>query len=46
MKNNIFIEGLPGYGKSTLLNRLARTWPEYQVYRQGDLSPAELAWCS
>lgn len=46
MKNNIFIEGLPGCGKSTLLNRLALEWPEYHVYREGDLSPAELAWCS
>ena len=46
MNNNIFIEGLPGCGKSTLLNRLALEWPEYHVYREGDLSPAELAWCS
>jgi len=46
MKRNIFIEGLQGTGKSTLLNRLAREWPEYHVYREGDLSPAELAWCS
>lgn len=43
---NIFIEGLPGAGKSTLLNRLAQEWPEYHVYREGDLSPVELAWCS
>ena len=46
MSKNIFIEGLPGSGKSTLLNRLAQEWPEYRVYREGDLSPAELAWCS
>ncbi len=46
MKTNIFIEGVPGSGKSTLLNRLAREWPEYRAYREGDLSPVELAWCS
>lgn len=46
MGKNIFIEGLPGSGKSTLLNRLAQEWPEYHPYREGDLSPAELAWCS
>lgn len=46
MKRNIFIEGLPGSGKSTLLNRLAREWPQYRAYREGDLSPVELAWCS
>lgn len=46
MKRNIFIEGIPGTGKSTLLNRLAREWPEYHAYREGDLSPVELAWCS
>lgn len=46
MKKNIFIEGMQGTGKSTLLNALAKRYPEYQVCREGDLSPAELAWCS
>lgn len=46
MGKNIFIEGVPGTGKSTLLNRLAQERPEYRVYREGDLSPVELAWCS
>lgn len=46
MGKNIFIEGVPGTGKSTLLNRLAQENPEYRVYREGDLSPVELAWCS
>ena len=46
MRKNLFIEGLPGTGKSTLLNRLARKWPEWHAYREGDLSPVELAWCS
>lgn len=43
---NIFIEGLQGTGKSTLLRRLAKELPEYNVYYEGDLSPFELAWCS
>lgn len=46
MGKNIFIEGLQGTGKSTLINRLAQQYPCYQVYREGDLSPVELAWCS
>lgn len=46
MKRNIFIEGLQGTGKSTLVNRLSQKYPHYQVYREGDLSPVELAWCS
>jgi hypothetical protein len=44
--NNIFIEGIPGSGKSTLLNQLQERLPEYKTYREGDLSPVELAWCS
>lgn len=43
---NIFIEGIQGTGKSTLLTKLGQALPDYQVYREGDLSPAELAWCS
>lgn len=46
MGRNLFIEGIPGSGKSTLLNRLAREWTECHPYREGDLSPVELAWCS
>lgn len=43
---NIFIEGLQGSGKSTLLAKLSEQFKEYQVYREGDISPVELAWCS
>lgn len=43
---NIFIEGLQGTGKSTLLNILSKKHPEYGTYREGDVSPVELAWCS
>ena len=46
MGKNIFIEGVPGTGKSTLLSRIAQKHPQYQAYREGDLSPVELAWCS
>ncbi len=44
--NNIFIEGIQGAGKSTLLNQLQRQMPDYRAYREGDISPVELAWCS
>lgn len=43
---NIFIEGLQGMGKTTLLQKLSQKYPEYQVYREGDYCPIELAWCS
>lgn len=46
MKNHIFIEGLQGSGKSTLLRNLSQKFPEYTAYYEGDISPAELAWCS
>ena len=43
---NIFIEGLPGAGKSTVLNQMWREDRELKVFREGDLSPVELIWCS
>ena len=43
---NIFVEGIQGMGKSTLVNRLAYTVPELQVCREGDYSPVDLAWCT
>lgn len=43
---NIFIEGIQGMGKSTLLNHIAAKIPEYQVCREGDYSPVDLAWCT
>ena len=46
MKNQIFIEGMQGSGKSTLLRNLSQKYPEYKAYYEGDISPAELAWCS
>lgn len=44
--DNIFIEGLQGMGKSTLLQKIATDRPEYRVCREGDYSPVELAWCA
>ena len=43
---NIFVEGIQGMGKSTLVNRLAYTIPELKVCREGDFSPVDLAWCT
>lgn len=43
---NIFIEGIQGSGKSTLLETLSKAFPQYKVYREGDISPVELAWCA
>ena len=43
---NIFIEGLQGSGKSTLVSKLEEKLTPYKVYREGDISPVELAWCS
>jgi uncharacterized protein YpiB (UPF0302 family) len=45
-KKNVFIEGIPGTGKSTLLNKLQKEIKDYQFYWEGDISPVELAWCS
>ncbi len=43
---NIFIEGIQGTGKTTLLRLLGEALPDYQVYWEGDYSPVELAWCT
>lgn len=43
---NIFIEGIQGMGKSTLLQKIGNQNPGYHVCREGDYSPVELAWCS
>jgi len=41
---NIFIEGIQGMGKSTLLNQLYKEFPELKVCREGDYSPINLTW--
>lgn len=44
--SNIFIEGIQGMGKSTLLQTIAQNRPDFHVCREGDYSPLELAWCT
>jgi len=41
---NVFVEGLQGMGKSTLVGRLAERVPWLHVCREGDYSPVDLAW--
>lgn len=43
---NVFIEGIQGMGKTTLLNSISAAVPEFYVCREGDYSPIDLAWCS
>lgn len=43
---NIYVEGIQGMGKSTLVNRIYREKPELHVCREGDYSPIDLAWCT
>ena len=43
---NYLVEGLQGSGKSTLVGKLQEKYPGYTVYREGDYSPIELAWCA
>lgn len=43
---NIFIEGIQGTGKTTLLRLLGQQLQDYHVYWEGDYSPVELAWCT
>lgn len=45
-KTNYFIEGLQGAGKSTFVQKLSEQLKDYQVFREGDYSPVELAWCT
>lgn len=43
---NVFIEGIQGMGKSTLLRQIIQEIPEFHVCQEGDYSPVELAWCA
>lgn len=43
---NVFVEGIQGMGKSTLLNAVFDAASEFHVCREGDYSPVDLAWCA
>lgn len=43
---NIFIEGIQGSGKSTLVNNISKYETSLQICREGDYSPIDLAWCA
>ena len=43
---NLFVEGLQGSGKSTMVRRLSEANREYTAVMEGDYSPVELAWCA
>lgn len=45
-RNNYFVEGLQGSGKTTFVKRLSDRLSDYKVFREGDHSPIELAWCA
>ena len=45
-KINYFIEGLQGAGKTTLVQQLSERLSDHKVFREGDYSPVELAWCA
>lgn len=40
------IEGIPGTGKTTTSKKFKERYPEINVYQEGDLHPADLAWQS
>ena len=46
MENSYFVEGIQGAGKTTMVAKLAQENPSYNVYREGDYCPVELAWCA
>lgn len=41
-----FVEGLQGAGKTTLVHRLFDKLRDYKIFREGDFSPVDLAWCA
>lgn len=45
-KTNYFVEGLQGAGKTTFVQQLSDKLKDYRVFREGDYSPVELAWCA
>lgn len=45
-RTNYFIEGLQGAGKTTFVQKLSDQLTDNKVFREGDYSPVELAWCA
>lgn len=45
-RTNYFIEGLQGAGKTTFVQKLSDQLTDDKVFREGDYSPVELAWCA
>ena len=45
-RTNYFIEGIQGAGKTTFVQQLSYNLSDYKVFREGDYSPVELAWCA
>ena len=43
---NVFVEGIQGSGKTTMVSRLSAAIPQLHVYKEGAYSPVELAWCA
>ncbi len=43
---NIFVEGIQGSGKSTLVNNISKATPGINICREGDYCPVDLAWCA
>lgn len=43
---NIYVEGLQGAGKSTLVNQISKLNPNLHVCREGDYNPLDTAWCA
>ena len=43
---NIYIEGIQGMGKSTLIKEIAAQIPALHMCMEGDYSPVDLAWCT
>ena len=43
---NIFVEGIQGSGKSTLINNIYKSKPDINICREGDYCPVDLAWCA
>jgi len=43
---NIFIEGIQGSGKTTLIKKLSKDMKSHKTFFESDYNPLELAWCS